>query len=156
MTSIEYIQDRLRALLAEHSVRVPAEATDRIRELEAQLAEAHGRLITEGAAREKLDAELPALAEVVAALQERFDTLIAEARAEVPPSAQTRVADLEKRLAVAQADTAAARKERDEAVRTSESLALLRDACLRWDSDNYSPRLKNVIAVFRRQEVGKR
>lgn len=156
MIALEFISDRLKALLDERRPAPSPEAAERIAALEAENALLARRLVAEGHARERLDAEIPALSESVAALQEHFDRLIIDARAEVPGEAQTRVADLEKRLAVAQADTAAARKERDEAVRTSESLALLRDACLRWDSDNYSPRLKNVIAVFRRQEVGKR
>ena len=82
--------------------------------------------------------------------------MIVDARTEIPAGAQTHIANLEKRLAATQAELAQTSKERDEAARTAENLAVLRDACVRWDTDNYSPRLKNVIAVFRRKEVGQR
>jgi uncharacterized membrane protein YccC len=154
--ALEYVSDRLRALLADRAVEVPAEAVDRIRMLETQLAVAHQRLIAEGHASKRLDAELPALAQAVADLQQRFDELIAEARAEIPEGAKAQIADLEKRLAAAQAEIGETRKQRDEAVRQAEGLAMLRDAAVRWRKDNYSPRLQSAIDTFLRSEVGKR
>lgn len=48
------------------------------------------------------------------------------------------------------------RKERDDAVMTASFLSDLRDAAVQWHKDNYSPRLRNAIDVFLRQEVARR
>jgi len=156
MVALEFITDQLRSILAGCSVAVPVEATERIAALERQLSDANARLVAEGAARVRLDAELPALAQAVADLQTRFDELIVDARAEIPPNAQAQMADMENRLATAQAELGEIRKQRDEAVRQAAGLATLRDACVRWRKDAYSPRVQSAIDAFLRTEVGKR
>jgi hypothetical protein len=143
-------------MLGDLRMEIPAEATDRIRDLEMQLAASNARLITEGAARAKVDAEMPALAQAVADLQQRFDELIVEARAEIPEGAKAHIVDLEKRLAAAQTEIGETRKQRDEAVRQADGLAMLREAAVRWRKDGYSPRLQSAIDTFLRSEVGKR
>lgn len=144
-SALEFISDRSVAI-----------ASDRIRELEAQLATVTAQLATERRSRDAEVVGLPALAQAVEDCAAHFARVIDDAKAELPPSAQAQISDLEKRLAAAQAEADAARRERDDARKTAEALGILRDACLRWDTDNYSPRLKNVIAAFRKQEVGRR
>ena len=56
----------------------------------------------------------------------------------------------------ARAEAEAMRKERDEAVRIAGLLRDLRDAVVRWHKDSYSPRLRNAIDVFLRQEIARR
>jgi len=156
MVALEFISDQLRTILAGCSVAMPEEATERIAALERQLSDANARLVAEGAARVRFDAELPALAQAVADLQTRFDEMIVDARAEIPPNAQAQMVDMEKRLVAAQAELRETRKQRDDAVRQADDLATLRDACVRWRKDAYSPRLQSAIDAFLRTEVGKR
>ena len=58
--------------------------------------------------------------------------------------------------AAARAEAEAIRKERDEAVRIAGLLRDLRDAAVRWHKDSYSPRLRNAIDTFLRQEIARR
>ena len=144
-SALEFIADRSKAI-----------AEERIRELESLLATANAQIVSDRQRRHTEAIGMHGLTQSVEDCAAHFAQVIDSAKDEIPLRAKAQIADLEKRLATAQADTEAARRDRDDARRIAEGLVSLRDACLRWDTDHYSPRLKNAIAAFRRLEVSKR
>ena len=143
-------------MLADARSEPSPEAKERIAQLEAENAALATRLVAEGHAAARLEVELPALAAAVAYLQQRFDKLIVDARAEIPPGAATQIAQMEKRIAAQEAEIGELRKERDDYARCAGDLEMLRDAALQWRKDAYSPRLQAAIDTFSRRQVAKR
>lgn len=155
IVALELCVSRFDALIHEAEERVPIAAQEEIATLRLRIADAERRIVALEAERCRLAAAgaSPSWALAMDMICQHFESTIQSATESVPPTAASRISDLESRLRHANKETCALTAERDDARRIAETMIGLCEATVRWRKDRFSPRLEQAIDAYARQQV---